>query len=222
MAIGKTQKESENAVSVEKVTIVVNRCVCKLPDCIGKGRPWESDDENIPKRCRWCKRSSWNGQDLRYNNAPHPAGSVEKVTKTRYRCVCELPDCLGQGQPWFSKDEKIPARCRWCKRISWNGRQDLRRKNAQSTLMRVRVCKRCSGIEWALDANGVEVCVRCAGLAPTPGASRLELPKPAEKNTSHAPGCKCTLCQIKHGKTPAVGPTKGIALPKPRKVRNPE
>ena len=37
-------------------------------------------------------------------------------------CTCELPDCIGQGKEWTSLGEEIPARCRWCKRRTWNGR----------------------------------------------------------------------------------------------------
>ena len=46
--------------------------------------------------------------------------SIEKITSTRYRCRCELPDCPGNGKPWLSEDSKIPERCRWCRRRTWN------------------------------------------------------------------------------------------------------
>jgi hypothetical protein len=54
--------------------------------------------------------------------------SVEKVTQTKYRCICELSDCPGKKKPWLSGDALIPERCRWCGRRTWNG-QDLRRKS---------------------------------------------------------------------------------------------
>ena len=61
---------------IEKITKVVNRCTCDLPDCgkknpagidpvTGKPRPWDSETEEIPKRCSWCKRRNWNGPTRR-------------------------------------------------------------------------------------------------------------------------------------------------------------
>jgi hypothetical protein len=138
--------------------------------------------------------------------------SVEKITKVVNRCVCELPDCIGKGRPWDSKDEKIPKRCSWCKRTGWNG-QDRRRKDGQYEWVRVRQCSTCGGTQWIQNAEGIEVCAHCsaAALQPSPAAA------PAKKTAAaHTPGCKCTLCQIKRAKKskPAV-----VKLPKPRKVK---
>jgi len=47
--------------------------------------------------------------------------SVEKINQFRYRCVCELPDCPGNKKSWLSRDKRIPERCRWCLRRTWNG-----------------------------------------------------------------------------------------------------
>lgn len=58
-------------MSVKKVSIVVYRCTCDLPDCIGidpktgKPKSWYSKNGKIPKRCSWCKRHTWNGKDRR-------------------------------------------------------------------------------------------------------------------------------------------------------------
>jgi len=52
-------------MSIRKTTKTVYECICELPDCPGKGEPWISQDERIPKRCRWCGHYSWNGQDRR-------------------------------------------------------------------------------------------------------------------------------------------------------------
>ena len=201
-------------MSVEKVTKTVRRCVCKLPDCPGKGEPWFSKDDKIPARCRWCQNYSWNGLDRRHKNAKESA-NVESVTKVVNRCVCELPDCPGKREPWFSKDDKIPARCRWCKSTNWNGQGDRRRKNATSRWMRIRVCEHCGGTDWVQDSFGAMVCAHCVKI--TKPAIQPK-PKPAEKKTGHALGCKCTLCWMAHAKKPSAT----ITLPKPRKVRNPE
>ncbi len=71
---------------IKKVTRVCYRCVCDLPDCPGKGRPWFSQDEEIPKRCSWCKRYTWNGPDKRFTLASESPSVVDnqssRPTKT--------------------------------------------------------------------------------------------------------------------------------------------
>ena len=57
--------------------------------------------------------------------------SVKETTKKVWRCICELPDCIGKGKPWLSKDDKIPKRCSWCKKHGWNG-EDNRTKDGVS------------------------------------------------------------------------------------------
>ncbi|HEX5426573.1 MAG TPA: hypothetical protein VFW94_23700 [Candidatus Acidoferrales bacterium] len=53
--------------------------------------------------------------------------SVQKITKTIYRCTCELDDCpsldpkTGKRRSWDSVENKIPSRCNFCGRFSWNG-----------------------------------------------------------------------------------------------------
>lgn len=53
--------------STEKILI----CRCDLPDCPGAGQPWISrpekpgEDPQKPRRCRWCKRHTWDGEDRR-------------------------------------------------------------------------------------------------------------------------------------------------------------
>ena len=59
--------------------------------------------------------------------------SVERITVTRYRCTCELPDCAGKGQPWISNDHMIPERCAHCGRRTWNGKD--KRKNVFLTAL---------------------------------------------------------------------------------------
>jgi hypothetical protein len=57
--------------------------------------------------------------------------SVKVITKKVNECRCELDDCIGKGKPWLSKDERIPTRCNWCHRYTWNG-VDKRRKDDDS------------------------------------------------------------------------------------------
>jgi hypothetical protein len=139
--------------------------------------------------------------------------SVKQVIKTVNECVCEWDDCPGKGKPWFSKDERIPKHCHWCHRTTWNG-IDLRLKTQGTRWTRVRQCPTCGGTEWTNDAAGKSVCAHCAGTA----APTTAKPKPTGKDAAHAPGCTCTLCRMKRAKKPAAT----IALPKPKRVRNPE
>ena len=50
---------------VEKKTKTILKCTCELPGCRGS---WESQGEDIPKRCRWCSSPRWNRTDLRYKH----------------------------------------------------------------------------------------------------------------------------------------------------------
>lgn len=65
-------------MSAEKITETVYRCKCELKDCPGKGKPWTSDNDKIPRQCRWCFRRTWNGIDLR----PRRVLTVKGKTKT--------------------------------------------------------------------------------------------------------------------------------------------
>jgi lipoate synthase len=51
LRLGPSNMQPKHAIRVEKI---VNRCVCEWSGCPGKGKPWYSKDEKIPKRCHWC------------------------------------------------------------------------------------------------------------------------------------------------------------------------
>ena len=46
--------------------------------------------------------------------------SAKQITLQAWKCRCNLPDCPGKGKPWISRGKQPPARCRWCKRLTWN------------------------------------------------------------------------------------------------------
>ncbi len=123
--------------------------------------------------------------------------SIKKTTKVVYECICELPDCPGKGQPWYSQDEAIPKRCRWCGHYSWNG-VDRRRKTQGSSFVRLRQCSTCNGTKWTRNAEGAEVCATCH------------------------PSAKATAPLIANQKRRGRPPSSQLALglPKPRKVRS--
>lgn len=50
-------------MSIEEIAATLYRCRCELPDCVGKGAPWESLE--ILERCKWCRRRKWNGEARR-------------------------------------------------------------------------------------------------------------------------------------------------------------
>jgi hypothetical protein len=126
---------------------------------------------------------------------------IEKITKTVYRCTCELLDCCGidpktgKPRPWDTQEEKIPDRCSWCKRRTWN-HPDRRRKDTSQTpqykWIRTKQCAACGGADWNSDAEGNESCAHC--------------------------GAKVNAAEKPNGKDKR--PT--IRLPKPQKVRPPE
>lgn len=107
----------------------------------------------------------------------------EKITKTVYRCTCDLPDCGkinpagidkgGKPRHWDSKDDQIPDRCSWCKRRTWDG-QDRRRKETHPDYKwaHVKQCAACGSTEWK---NGV--CARCKGRPANKTAVKLPKPK---------------------------------------------
>jgi hypothetical protein len=44
--------------------------------------------------------------------------SVEEISVQRYRCVCPLPNCPGNGKSWISMADKVPKVCPQCKRLA--------------------------------------------------------------------------------------------------------
>ena len=85
--------------------------------------------------------------------------SVEKITQTVNRCVCQLSDCPGEGKPWLSKDERVPERCTYCGRRTWNG-TDLRKNTwitANNKSQRLSEWARETGISGQLIRHRIKV-----------------------------------------------------------------
>ena len=68
--------------------------------------------------------------------------SAKRITIKTWECVCELPDCPGGGASWVSRDGKLPKRCRWCKRLTWNGPDKRLRKTKKMTQAQLRAYNR--------------------------------------------------------------------------------
>lgn len=154
--------------------------------------------------------------------------SVEEITTVRNRCVCELPDCIGKGRPWYSKGKTIPQRCRWCHSRTWNGRQDKRYTQNSVSWVRVRKCDVCGGTEFAEGHDGLPVCVHCSGASLTAGPKKQTSTATATEAAAvparpkHAAGCTCLTCKLEqeeHHK-PKRPKRAAIELPKPKKVRS--
>lgn len=64
-------------MSVKKITTTIYRCTCELPDC---GKSWRSVGAQIPERCRWCGRRTWNGQDLRPKHLVTAKGKTQCIS----------------------------------------------------------------------------------------------------------------------------------------------
>lgn len=55
--------------------------------------------------------------------------SIKEIVIHTYSCRCDLPECPGKGKPWIAT-KGVPKRCRYCKRLAWNGKGREVRKNA--------------------------------------------------------------------------------------------
>ena len=62
---------------VKKKTKTTLECTCELPKC---GKSWESQGEEIPERCRWCGRHTWNGVDLRRTHLITANGETQGIS----------------------------------------------------------------------------------------------------------------------------------------------
>ena len=72
---------------IEKITKTVNRCTCEYPDCVdpetGQAWCWDSETEEIPKKCSRCKRRKWNVRQDQRRSSPR-----FKWVRTRQCVVC--------------------------------------------------------------------------------------------------------------------------------------
>ena len=62
---------------VTKKTKTVLLCTCELPGC---KKSWESQGEEIPERCRWCGRRTWNGINLRKKHLITAQGKTQNIS----------------------------------------------------------------------------------------------------------------------------------------------
>ena len=69
--VDRRRHRSAPAAEPEKITTTAYLCLCELPGCPGKGKSWTS--RVIPRRCRWCRRTSWNGVDRRRKGWRQPS-----------------------------------------------------------------------------------------------------------------------------------------------------
>ena len=63
---------------VKKKTKTTLECTCEIPGC---RKSWESQGEEIPERCRWCGRRTWNGQDLRKKHLISAKGKSQRISE---------------------------------------------------------------------------------------------------------------------------------------------
>ncbi len=90
--------------------------------------------------------------------------SVEKVNQTVNRCICQLKDCPSRALPleeqfWLSKDERVPERCAYCGRRTWNG-TDLRKNTwitAHNKTQRLSEWAKETGISGQLIRHRIKV-----------------------------------------------------------------
>lgn len=68
-------------MSAEKITETRYRCRCELKDCPGCGKSWLSKDSEIPERCAFCGRRTWNGKDKRKNVTVTAFGRTQRISE---------------------------------------------------------------------------------------------------------------------------------------------
>ena len=76
--------------------------------------------------------------------------SAEKISLTRYKCICELPNCPGDKEPWISDSDHIPERCTHCGRRTWNGAKKAHMITAFGKTQRISQWAKETGINKAL------------------------------------------------------------------------
>ena len=130
--------------------------------------------------------------------------SYETVTQVVYKCVCELEDCPGKGEPWVSRPGKgIPDRCRWCGRHTWNGHDKRTDRKGKKMLYVDR------------DATGEFEFEEVAPVAVPTRAAKIGAA--SKKPNGHG--------ALGASPAPAARPSKktgkvAIALPKPKRTRS--
>lgn len=72
-------------MAAKKIKVERYHCTCELPDCVGKGKPWVTRGENLPTRCRWCKRHTWNGVDRRVDRVFTPEERARNSASAKKR-----------------------------------------------------------------------------------------------------------------------------------------
>lgn len=125
--------------------------------------------------------------------------SIEEIAATLYRCTCELADCPGKGQSWEAL--KKPVRCKWCKRVTWNGAVDRRRRPhplRQQTVEELRAYNRKAKARSRKQKKGaaVNAPIPAPLIADQNNDAAAPSPPPQGLRPAHAPGCSCTLCRL--------------------------
>jgi len=56
---------------------------------------------------------------------------IRVVQVFAYECICEVPGCPRNGEPWLSIAKRPPSVCTTCKSREWNGKK-IKRKPAKA------------------------------------------------------------------------------------------
>ncbi len=68
-------------MSATKIQLNRYLCRCDHKDCPGHGQSWLSKDENVPERCTFCGRRTWNGNDKRLNRFLTINGTTKRLSE---------------------------------------------------------------------------------------------------------------------------------------------
>jgi len=68
-------------MSAKKISLTRYECRCELRDCPGYGKSWISKDPEVPERCSFCGRRTWNGSDKRKNVVLTALGKTQRLSE---------------------------------------------------------------------------------------------------------------------------------------------
>lgn len=87
----------------KKIKTVLD-CTCELKGC---GKSWVSVGCDIPERCRWCGRHTWNGVDLRCTHMLTANGKTHGISSWAKETGIKGPTIRARINSGWTEEEAI-------------------------------------------------------------------------------------------------------------------
>ena len=91
-------------MSVRKKTKTILLCTCELADC---GKSWESIGAEIPDRCRWCGRRTWNRESQYPQHMVTAQGVTKRITAWAKETGIGIPTIRHRLKAGWSPEEAV-------------------------------------------------------------------------------------------------------------------